>query len=118
MEAAAAIALLMVLVLGVIEVAFALYGRNVALASAHEGARAAVELGRSPAEAESIARETARRAAGKLIEKLEVSVSSAESGERAVVRVRLTGRLRLLGPVPLPLPVRVASTASRDRHVQ
>src|SRR5687768_13461790 len=45
-ESTFALVLLMFLVLGTIEVAFALYGRNVVLNAAHQAARTAVEVGR------------------------------------------------------------------------
>lgn len=113
-EVTAAIVLLMVLVLGVIEVALALYGRNVALASAHEGARAAVEFGGSPTQARARARATAARAAGRLIRDLRVSAYTTEVAGRSLARVHVTGKLRLYGPVPLPVPVSATSSVFRD----
>jgi hypothetical protein len=108
-----ALSILLFLVLGVVEVAFALYGRNVVAASAHEGARVAVELGRDPASAVAIARRSVIRSAGGLVEGLQVGVEVQASPSGEQVRVRVTGRLRPFGPVPLPLPVDAVATSSR-----
>jgi TadE-like protein len=105
---------LLLLALGVMEVALALYARNVVAASAHEGARAAVELGRTPADAVSVATHTVRAAAGGLVDDLEVGARFAVVQRRVVVRVEVSGILRPFGPVPLPIPVAVGATASRD----
>jgi hypothetical protein len=113
-ETVFALSILLFLVLGVVEVAFALYGRNVVAASAHEGARAAVELGRGPSDAVAVARRSVLRLAGGLVEgiRIHVEVQSSSTGER--VRVRVTGRLRPFGPVPLPLPVDAVATSARN----
>ncbi|MCA1694613.1 MAG: pilus assembly protein, partial [Actinobacteria bacterium] len=67
LEAVLSILFVMLLVLGTIEVSLALYGRNVVAAAAHEGARAALELGRGPDSAAAVARSTVRRASGALV---------------------------------------------------
>jgi Flp pilus assembly protein TadG len=108
---------LLVLVLGVIEIALALYGRNVLLSSAHEGARSAVELGRTPADAEHIAADTVRRSAGGLVENLAVGVAVREVGGRARASVRVSGVLKAFGPVPARIPVSAVAHASRDATV-
>ena len=100
--------------LGVIEVAFALYGRNVIVASAHEGARAAIEFDRAPEDAARVARETVARATGSLVDDLDVDVEVEDVGDRSVVHVRVSGRLRGWGPVPLPLIVSGNATVSRE----
>lgn len=117
LEAIFAIVFLLLLSLGVAEVALALYGRNVAVSSAHEGARAAIELGRSPIEGAVVAERTVQRAAGELVDDLQVSVSMDEVGANQVVRVRLTGRLRVPGPVPVALPLDVVARAVRPGDV-
>ena len=104
----------MLLVVGVIEVALALYGRNVALAAAHEGARAAIELASSREEAAEVARATVKRAAGNLVQQLRVSVRAFRSSDHSLVRVHVTGKLNVVGPVPLPVPLVVSATAFRD----
>ena len=106
--------LLLLLVLGVIEVAFALYGRNVVLSSAHEGARAAVELGRDPSDAIAVARRVVAQSAGGLVDELDVDVGIADNDRSVVVVVDVSGLIRSWGPVPLPVPVSVRATASRD----
>ena len=104
----------MFLVLGVIEVAFALYGRNVVLASAHEGARAAVELGRDPGEAAAIAEQTVRRATGSLVEDLQVNVSTHRLAGASIVSVRVTGVVDAFGPVPFPIHVDTVARAAME----
>ena len=111
-ESVFAIIFLMLLALGTIEVAFALYGRNVVLSAAHEGARAAVEVGRTPDEAEAIAIDTVRNAAGGLVDDLRVDVaSSAGEGVRSV-QVTVAGHLSLLGPLPFTVPITAHSSAT------
>lgn len=112
-EAALSVTILMLAVLGVVEIALALYGRNVALASVHEGARAAVELGRNPNEAAEIARNTVRQAAGGLVDDLYVSVQTIEVEGRSMVTVKLNGRFRVPGPVPIPVPLDISASAFR-----
>ena len=108
----------MALALGISQLALTLYGRNVVIASAHEGARAATELGRDVNEAEIIARRTTRSAAGSLVEDLEVIVHTQPDGEDLVVTVQLSGRLASIGPVPLPLPIEVSATSIRPGEVE
>lgn len=117
LETIFALVFLLVLSLGVAEVAVALYGRNVALSSAHEGARAAIELGRSPRDGAVIARRTIEGAAGGLVDDLRVAVTTEQMGGDMVVHVRLTGRLSAPGPIPIPLPVDVVATAVRPGAV-
>jgi hypothetical protein len=112
-ESILAVVLLLILTLGAMEVVFALYGRNVLLSSAHEGARAAIELGRDPDDAVAIAERTVRLSAGGMVDRLDVSVGVAEEGDRSLVVVRVTGLVEPWGPVPLPIPVSARATASR-----
>ena len=114
-ESTFALLLLLLLVLGAIEVAFALYGRNVLLASAHEAARAGIELGRSPAEAQRIARSTALTAAGGIIKDMEVGVRVAETESLAIVAVRVEGTVDAWGPIPFPFRVTTITRATGDR---
>jgi hypothetical protein len=108
-----ALAVLMFLTLGAIEVAVVLYGRNVVMASAHEGARAAIELGTTRAEATGVAATTVQRAAGGLVDDLRVGVALDDTGGRSRARVRVSGALRAIGPVPMRIPVSVVARASR-----
>lgn len=109
--------ILMLLVLGVMEIALALYGRNVLISSAHEGARAAVERGRDPQEAGAIARRIVESAAGGLIDDLEVAVVEQQVGFSSVIRVTVSGVVNSLGPVPLPIPVSTNASATREVEV-
>jgi Flp pilus assembly protein TadG len=111
LEAVFGIVMLLVLVLGVLEVAFALYARNVVAASAHEGARAAIEVGRGPADAARVARSTVERAAGNLVENLEVA-TTVSGGPGRSLRVTVTGSLRPFGPVPIPVHVSSSATVA------
>ena len=117
-ESIFAIVFLMVLTLGVTQLALTLYGRNVVIASAHEGARAATELGRSDQEAEAIALRTTRSATGSLVDDLEIEVLSEPAGEDALITVRLTGRLAAVGPVPISIPVEAQASSLRLGEVE
>ena len=113
-ETVFAVVLLMFLALAVVEVAFVLYARNVVIASAHEGARAGAELGRTLAEAETVAAETVARSAGGLFDDLAVEARSLSVNDRVLIRIRVAGDLRGLGPVPIPLRVTADASASRQ----
>ncbi|MDQ3783947.1 MAG: pilus assembly protein [Actinomycetota bacterium] len=113
LETVFAIAFLLLLVLGAIEVVWALYGRNVLMSSAHEGARAALEQGRSPSDALTIATRSIEQSAGALVDDLDVGVSTETLDGRSLVRVEVSGVLAPWGPVPMPIPVKSAATASR-----
>ena len=102
------------LLFGVIEVTFALYGRNVVASSAHEAARAAVELGGTGQDAEAIARRTVARAAGNLVQGYEVNVASTRTDDRVVVQVKVTGHLDPPGPLPIRVPVDVTASTQRE----
>jgi Flp pilus assembly protein TadG len=112
-ESTFALVLLLILVLGTIEVAFALYGRNVVLNSAHEAARAAVELGRTPAEAEALATATVERAAGGLTDELRVEIG-VSTREVVTIGVRVDAVIDPWGPIPFRMPVRARATATRE----
>jgi Flp pilus assembly protein TadG len=105
LESVFAIVFLVFLVLGVIQVSFVLYARNVVAASAHEGARAAVELGRNVGESEAIVLRTVERAAGGLLRGLRVQTAVTESGLTAQISVRVSGSVKPFGPVPIAVPV-------------
>ena len=116
-ESVVAIVLLVFMFLAVVEVAFTLYARNVIAASAHEGARAAVERGRSVAEAEAIALQTVRRSAGGLIDGLTVEVGVRAAGDRSIVSVSVGGVLNAFGPVPLPMNLRTDAQAVAETEI-
>jgi Flp pilus assembly protein TadG len=113
LESIFALLLLLVLVLGAIQVAFVLYARNVVASSAHEGARAAVELGRDAADARTVAATVVESSARGLVEQLQVDVSLQSEGELSIVRVYVTGRLKSFGVVPVAIPVRSIATSVR-----
>jgi Flp pilus assembly protein TadG len=105
--------MLLVLVLGTLEVTYALYARNVVVASAHEGARAAIERGGTLNDARQVAATSVVRTAGGLVRDLEVTTASTSSSEGATVRVTVSGTLRAFGPVPIPIHLSSSSTAVR-----
>ena len=113
-ESIFAMVFVMVLLLGVVEVAFVLYARNVVAASAHEGVRAVVERGAVAGDAEMIVRRTVRDSAGGLVNDLNVGLDLRPDGETEQVIVVVSGRVKSFGPVPLPITV--TSTASSARE--
>lgn len=104
----------MFLALGVIQVGLVLYARNVVAASAHEGARAAIERGTSRSDAAAIAHDVVRRATGSLVDDLDVQVGADERGDELIVVVRVSGVVTDLGPVPFPVPLSSRATATTD----
>jgi Flp pilus assembly protein TadG len=118
LELTFAIVFLMLLSLGAIQVGLTLYARNVVLSAAHEGARAAVELGRETSDASETARRYVERAAGGVVDDLRVATSTIETRGRLFARVMVTGRLDVLGPVPVSIPVRTTATAGREAEVE
>ena len=111
-----AVLIVMVLTLGVVQVSFALYGRNVLAASAHEGARAAAENGRTLSDASVIATEVIRRATGRMAERIQVTVSSSPVlGAGESVRVQVRAALRPLGVLPIAVPITVEAEVTNPR---
>lgn len=106
-------AFLMLLCLGVCQLALTLYARNTVIANAHEAARSAIELGRDPSEVEAIAREAVDRAAGRVVDELGVVINTTADSEEVAVSVTLTGVLHAFGPLPMNLPVEVTARSSR-----
>ena len=115
LEAVFAIVFLLLLVLGTLQVALALYARNVVASAAHDGARAAVELGRDPSSAESVAREVVIRSAGRLVDDLDIAAEIERTDDSEVVRVVVRGRLTPFGPIPVSVPFVTTARASRTR---
>ncbi len=118
LEAIFSIVLLLVLVFGLIQIAFVLYGRNVVMSSAHEGARAAIELGGDASDAALVAERTVRNAAGHLVQGLDVDVAVTHSNRRALVSVSVSGSLEAFGPIPVAVPVSVSATSVRDESLR
>jgi Flp pilus assembly protein TadG len=118
LELTFAIVFLILLSLGAIQVGLTLYARNVVLSAAHEGARAAVELGRQTSDASETARRYVERAAGGVVDDLRVSTSTVETRGRLFTRVMVTGTLDVPGPVPVSIPVRTTATAGREAEVE
>ena len=114
MESVFAIVFLAFATIALVQVALSLYARNVVVAAAHEGARAAVELGRGAREGRAAAVRTVSAAAGGLLDELTIGVSHRVVAEREAFTVSVSGRIRRVGPIPLALPVVVRGTAVRE----
>jgi Flp pilus assembly protein TadG len=110
-ETTFAILFLMLLALGVIQVALSLYARNVVMASAHEGARAAIERGTDDVQAAALARDVVRKASGALVDDLDVDVATSRRGREFRVTVSVGGLIDGLGPLPFPIPVSARASA-------
>lgn len=106
---------LMFLVVGIIQVALTLYGRNVVAAAAHEGARSAIEVGGDPASAAIVAEQTIRQSAGGVADGIVVETTVERSRDRVAVQVRVSGTLRAFGPLPVSLPIASVASATRER---
>ncbi len=103
------------LALGLIQTALVLYARNVVMSSAHEAARAAIEVGQTPEEASVVARSMVRDSAGSLVEDLEVDLSIEELPVGRLLELRVSAYLRPIGPLPVEIPVMASATASKER---
>ena len=106
------------LALGVVQMALSLYGRNVVVSSAHEGARAAVELEGDAVDAVEVAQRTVRDATGGLVKDLAVEVSLQDLGDDQVITVSASGTLQTLGPLSVPVPVEITATALKPGPVR
>ena len=113
LESIFGILLVMTLVLGAVQVGLGLYARNVVAAAAHEGARAAIELGGSQRDAEAVARRTVEASAGGVTRDLIVDAIRERSGGSVAVRVRVRALLQPFGPLPVSLPVTTTARTSR-----
>ena len=91
-----------------------LYARNVVQASAHEGARAASELGAGPLEARDVARDSIEGSAGGLVDDLRVEAAVSRTGEVSLVQVRVHALIGGVGPIPLPFPIETTASARRE----
>jgi Flp pilus assembly protein TadG len=109
-ETIGAIVMLVVLTLGAVEVAFALYARNVVMSAAHEGARAVAERGAVAADARELAAAVVARSAGGLVDGLAVDVTTTGT----TVRVSVRAKSAPFGPVPVALPLRASATSFLD----
>ena len=112
-----AILFLLVLGLGVMQVALTLYGRNTLISATHESARAAVELARSQDEIEAIAEQHARGAAGGLIKDMSIDATVSTDGPRTSVIVSVQAKVRAFGPLPVSIPIRTQAAAHVDEVV-
>lgn len=103
--------ILMLIALAAIQVALVVYAQNAVRASAYEAARAAAEVGGSGERAQLVAARTLSQTAGKLVDRIRISVDRRSALEGPVVRVEITARQRSIGPIPISLPIRASATA-------
>ena len=113
-ESVFAIFVLMFMTLGLIQIALTLYARNVVMAAAHDGARAAVVIGPSRSNGAEVARGVVQQSAGSMVEGLEVSERFVESSERLTAVIVVSGRLSPSGPIPFDVPISIEASASRE----
>lgn len=100
--------LVLLLTLGLVQTALALYARNVVISAAHEGVRAGIELGRNPAESVAIARSTVDGSARGVVDDLDIDVSVTGPRDTSVLRVDVSATLDAFGPIPIGIPVRAS----------
>ena len=115
LEAIFAMAFVLFLILGVVQTALVLYGRNVVISSAHEGARAGAEVGRNALDAARAARSTVEESASGLVNGLVVEVSFTGSETHPLMNVHVAGRLDAFGPIPVEIPVETTVSAPLER---
>lgn len=115
LESIFAVALLMIVALGVIQIALLLFARNMVQASAHEAARAAIERGLAPDAASETARRVATASMGSMARRLDIATERRRIGTQEVVTVRVTAILEPAGPIPIAPAVvataRIGTTA-------
>lgn len=116
LESIFAMIFVLLLTLGVVQTALVLYARNILISSAHEGARAAVELGVDPADAAEVARGRIERAAGRLVNDLDVAIAVVGTPEREALSVHVTADLAAIGPLPIEVPVDTTATAYLEQR--
>jgi hypothetical protein len=105
-------ALLIVLSLAIVELALGLYARNVVASAAHEAARAAVELDSTPMRAVAIGERSLMRAAGGLVSDVDVAIERPDGD--GMVRVLFEASVRMPGPLPFNMPMRIVTRAYRE----
>lgn len=105
MESVFAMAFLVTLLLGTVQVVLVVYSRNIVQAAAHEGVRSVIERGAPDRAATAAARSAVARSAGGLLTELDVEIGSSAIEDDRLMTVRVRGRLRPIGPLPLRLPV-------------
>lgn len=103
--------ILMLIALGAIQVALVVYAQNAVRASAYEAARVAAEVGGSGERAQVVAARALTQTAGKLVDRIRISVDHRAALEGPVVRVEISARQRAIGPIPISLPIRASATA-------
>lgn len=112
-ESIFALVVMMILVLGVVQVGLTLYARNVVLASAHEGARAAVERGRDLEDARAIVKEVVAASVGGAVSIIDLNTATFLRDGELIVDVSVRAQIAGLGPLPVKIPVLARASAGR-----
>ena len=105
-ETIVGITLLMVVAVGIIQVALLLYARNVIRSSAHEVARSAIERGVAEAEATAMGATLVRESLGTIVDDVQVQVDARDIGSHRLVAARVDAVLHPPGVLPIEVPVR------------
>lgn len=107
--------LLTALVLGVLQLAFALHVRNTVLDAAAEGARYAALADRTPTDGAHRTRELITTAIGGSYA-ADVTAHHASVGNIPAVEVRVTASLPLVGPIGLTDGIEVSGHAAKEQR--
>jgi len=112
-ETALIMPLLLMLSLGLLQVALYAHARDVLLGAAQEGARLAAEDGRSAQDGLARVNDLARADLGSTVEPLQIQLL----GNAEVIEITIDSSVRPILPLPLPdgLPVHVRASVSRER---
>lgn len=104
---------LLTLAVGAVETILLVHARNVTTSAVHEGARAAVEVGGDSGRAVDVVRTYLQRTVGHMLrdDSVEAVLHAREDGTATAV-VTVTGTLRIPGPIPAGVPVRLTGRAS------
>lgn len=105
--------LVVFVVLGLLQIAFALHVRNIAIDAASEGARRAALLGASTNDGYERTTELLDDALGSDVSR-EIQVSEKVRDGDAMVRVQVSATLPILGPFGLPHSLNVSAGAFKE----
>ena len=109
------IVLVMTLAVGAVQVALTLYGRNVMIAAAHEGARAGIEVGRDASTVTEVTTRSVTSSTGDLARDVDVAAVVTRTDAGVTVQVTVHAWLEPMGPIPVSIPVSAVATGYRGR---
>lgn len=105
--------LVCVCVLGVLQLAFGMYVRNILRDCASDGARYGAMVGRTPADGAARARELARASLPAEFSE-DVAAEAVRSDGLQLTVVTITTRVPVLGPLGAPIPLRAVGHGIRE----